>query len=165
MKWTDIDMKLAYQGGYQTNDYMTATEWLERYKKSKQVYTEFQISSKINEARTILKKLVDEQYVNKTLALTLLALCGIKPDTEWKDGFRSSMKMSKEIIKFAVDYYGLPDIVNNRDQFRREGINILLNYELIDLNPDNQSLGPNSPLTHYAIKTRVLNKLKELNVK
>lgn len=65
-------------------------------------------------------------------------------------------------MEFVQDYYHLPYKPNSRESFRKEGINILLNYGLIELNPDNKQLGPNSPLTHYAIKESVLKQIREL---
>jgi len=91
--------------------------------------------------------------------LTFLALCNINPEQDWKNATRISMRMNKQIIKFCIDNYNLNEGPNNRDQFRKEGINILLNHSIIDLNPDDQNIGPNSPRTHYAINKRVLKQL------
>lgn len=156
-RWTDADLENAF------NCYpihLEFWEWLEEYKKDHQKYTDRQIAIKLDECRLMLVRLgMPEEMISKTTQLAFVALCSIKPDTKWSEATRTSMRMSKDIMQFAIDNYGLKEHSNNRDQFRREAINILLNYELIDMNPDNKTLGPNSPLTHYAVKQRVINKL------
>lgn len=162
-KWTDDQMlEFARTYGCSSPGYMRNK--LVEYAKSVQKYTEEEVSGRLEEAKVILKKLgVNEVYITKTSALTLLALCNVTPDIKWTSLTRTSMTMTKDIIKWCIENYNLPDVSNNRDQFRREGINVLFNHDLIDLNPDNQNLGPNSPLTHYAIKQKVLDKLKRIN--
>lgn len=163
-KWTDSDMQICWKAArynYHEEYEGTFQKWISLYKQSHVKYTDAQIQEKIAEATTHLVKMgIERVYISKTTALTFLALCGIKPDTKWTEATRTSMKMSKDIISFAVENYNLKQITNNRDSFRREGINILLNHGIIDLNPDNQLLGPNSPLTHYGIKQRVIRKLQ-----
>lgn len=167
-KWTDLEMvKYATEFFYHwwnspgNNTDQGCKEWFPVWKDKQVKCTDAQIQEKIAEATTQLVKMgVERVYISKTTALTFLALCDIKPDTKWTEATRNSMKMSKDIIPFAVENYNLKQMTNNRDSVRREGINILLNHGVIDLNPDNQLLGPNSPLTHYSIKQRVIKKLQ-----
>lgn len=134
--------------------------WANKLIDDKKVYKEQDLEEKKVEAIGMLTMLgVDRVYIQKTTSLAFLALCNITPESNWKDSSRASIKNS-DMVKFAMEYYNLKESSNNRDSFRREGVNILLNSSIIDLNPDNQLLGPNSPLTHYAIKESVLTKIK-----
>lgn len=128
---------------------------------SKVVYSEKLISVRMEQAKAKLSSLgVSDVHLNKMCVLSFLALCNVSPVTPWRNAKKVSMSMTKDIMKFVSDNYNLPYKSNTRESFRREGINLLLSYELIDLNPDNPHLGPNSPHTHYAIKEKIIAKIK-----
>jgi len=116
---------------------------------------------KITEAQTILKDLgLPESQQNKVSALTFLALCGIEPNDNWTEAKKQSLTLSKGIMEFANNIYGQDYKQNTRESFRKSAINPFLNYQIIDLNPDNPNLSPQSSNTHYAIKELVIETLK-----
>lgn len=128
----------------------------------KEQYSQVAIEDKVEDAKGVLKRLkVPEVYLNRICILTFLALCKITPGSKWKDATNEHMGLSNDIMKFVTDNYNMAYKANSRESFRREGINVLLNYGIIDLNPGNPNLGPTSPLTHYAIKENVLQKVKK----
>lgn len=162
-EWTDRDIINAFGAGKLYSDTITAEGWLAQLyigRKLAKEHSEEKIGEKMSQGKEILQSLGIIEP-SRYAILMLLALCNIQPGTEWNKATRSSMTMSKDIIKHSIEYYGLKEITNNRDSFRREAVNILLNHSLIDLNPDNQNLGPNSPKTHYTIKEWVLKTIRE----
>tara|TARA_R110001583_G_scaffold10417_8_gene47919 strand:- start:15509 stop:17131 length:1623 start_codon:yes stop_codon:yes gene_type:complete len=116
---------------------------------------------KISEAQEILKELgLPKAQQNKICALTFLALCGIKPDDVWQDVSSKSYTLSKGIMDFVNDKYGQDYKPNTRESFRKQAINPFLDHRIIDLNPDDPNLSPQSSKTHYAIKPLIVETLK-----
>jgi len=116
---------------------------------------------KISEAQSILRDLgLPKGQQNKVSALTFLALCGIHPDGNWHNSERKSLTLSKGIMDFVNEVYSQDYKQNTRESFRNEAINPFLNFQIIDLNPDNPSLAPQSSKTHYAIKVLIIETLK-----
>ncbi|MFH0865818.1 MAG: BsuBI/PstI family type II restriction endonuclease, partial [Bacteroidota bacterium] len=110
------------------------------------------IMSKIDEAKSILKALglpVPQQ--NEISAYTFLALCGIKPDDEWKNAERKSLKITKGVMAFIKDVYGREYAPNTRETVRRQVLHQFVQARIADYNPDNPTLPVNSPRAHYAI--------------
>ena len=129
----------------------------------RKTFPEDSIKSKISEAKNYLSLFgLPESLLNKMTMLTFLALCNITPVTPWSEASRVNMGLSRDIMKFVSDNYDLAYKSNTRESFRKDGINLLLNYGIIDLNPGNPHLGPNSPLTHYAIKQEIIERLHSL---
>jgi len=117
---------------------------------------------KISEAQSILRDLgLPKGQQNKVSALTFLALCGIHPDGNWHNAERKSLTLSKGIMDFVNDIYGQDYKQNSRESFRNDAINPFLNFQIIDLNPDNPSLAPQSSNTHYAVKNLIIETLKQ----
>ena len=117
--------------------------------------------NKIEEAQHILKELgLPEGQQNKVSALSFLALCGIKPNDNWANANRHSLTLSKGIMAFTNEVYDQDYKQNTRESFRKDAINPFLQYQIIDLNPDNPDLSPQSSKTHYAIKELVIDTLK-----
>lgn len=117
---------------------------------------------KIEEAQRILKDLgLPDGQQNKVSALTFLALCGIEPEDNWRAAKKQSLTLSKGIMEFANKVYDQDYKQNTRESFRKSAINPFLKYQIIDLNPDNPQLSPQSSNTHYAIKDLVIDTLKE----
>ncbi|MCD6066186.1 MAG: hypothetical protein K0S33_1012 [Bacteroidetes bacterium] len=122
------------------------------------------MSNKIEQAQEILKsfKLPTAQQ-NQAAALTLLALCNIKPADDWQDAERRSMVLSTEIMPFMKDHYNVVYKSGTRESLRKEAINPFVEFGIIDKNPDNPDLPKNSPNTHYAISLLALNTIKKYN--
>jgi hypothetical protein len=57
---------------------------------------------------------------NEMAALTLLALCGLKPEDRWSSAERKSLTVTKGIMHFMRDAYGRAYAPNTRETFRRQ---------------------------------------------
>jgi type II restriction enzyme len=93
---------------------------------------------------------------NEMAALTLLALCGLKPSDTWASAQRRSMTISKGIMAFVSDEYGRAYAPNTRETFRRQVLHQFVQGRIADYNPDDPSLPTNSPKAHYAISETAL---------
>ena len=112
---------------------------------------------KIEEAKDILGDLgLPQAQQNKICALTFLALCGIKPDSSWNDATSRSLTLTKGIMAFVNNYYKETYRPNTRESFRKIAINPFIRYQIVNLNPDDPTLPPQSSKTHYAVKQRVV---------
>jgi hypothetical protein len=118
--------------------------------------------SKITDARQILKDLgLPKEQQNEMSALTLLALCGITPKTNWNKASQKSMTVTKGIMTFASEQYDKHYAPNTRETFRRHVLHQFVQAKIADYNPDNPKLPTNSPKAHYAISTAALNIIKQ----
>lgn len=132
-----------------------------RISPSPKVYSELAINTKLAEAAVILISIgIDKAHHTKVALLAFLSLCGITPDTDWKDATANHMGLTKDIMEFISANYGISYKANSRESFRKEAINLFLNHRIIDLNPGDPYLGPTSPKTHYAITQSVLKQIK-----
>ncbi len=93
---------------------------------------------------------------NEMAALTLLALCGLKPEDHWSSAQRQSLTVTKGIMTFIRDAYGRPYAPNTRETFRRQVLHQFVQGRIADYNPDAPKLPTNSPRAHYAISEAAL---------
>jgi AAA15 family ATPase/GTPase len=122
------------------------------------------MDNKIIEAQEILKGFeLPKGQQNQISALTLLALCNIKPNDYWKNAQRKSMVLSTDIIEFINYNYDTHYKSGTRESFRKEALNPFVECGLIEKNPDNPDLPTTSPNTHYAISFLALNTIKKYN--
>lgn len=120
------------------------------------------IEEKIEEALDVLRALgVPNQYQNKVAALTLLALCNLRPNDSWDNSLRRSMIISKDIMPFVNLHYRQGYKPNTRESFRKFALKPFLECNICELNPDNPELGPKSSNTHYAITSLALNTVRK----
>lgn len=113
--------------------------------------------SKIEEAKKILKGLgLPVAQQNEISALTLLALCGIKPRTKWEKATKLSNKVTKGIMAFVSEFYGKEYAPNTRETVRRQVLHQFVQARIVDSNPDNPKLPVNSPNAHYALSQGAL---------
>jgi type II restriction enzyme len=112
---------------------------------------------KIEEAQAILAAFgLPPAQQNEMAALTLLALCHLKPDDDWQLATRGSVGVSKGIMTFIQLAYGRAYAPNTRETFRRQVLHQFVQARLIDYNPDNPLLATNSPKAHYALTSDAL---------
>lgn len=117
--------------------------------------------SKIEEAQEILKSLgLPPAQHNEMAALTLLAVCNIKEQDDWKAATRQSMGVSNGIMSFVNEHYGKTYAPNTRETFRRQVLHQFVQARIVDYNPDEPSLPVNSPKAHYALTSEVLELIK-----
>ena len=94
--------------------------------------------SKIDQAKNILKNLgLPEAQQNEMSALTLLALCGIKPKDNWASASRVSLKVTKGIMAFIKKEYKKTYAPNTRETVRRQVLHQFIQALIVDQNPDN----------------------------
>ncbi|MGA1874743.1 MAG: BsuBI/PstI family type II restriction endonuclease [bacterium] len=112
---------------------------------------------KCEEAQEILKALgLPVAQQNEISALTLLALCGLKENDNWKKTFRQSLTITKGIMRFIAENYGKAYAPNTRETFRRQELHQFIQAGIVDYNPDNPDLPTNSPSAHYALNNDAL---------
>lgn len=119
--------------------------------------------SKIEEAQEILEALgLPMAQQNEMSALTLLALCNLKEDSNWSEATRQSMGVSKGIMHFVNENYkgDQPYAPNTRETFRRQVLHQFVQARIVDYNPDIPDLPVNSPRAHYAVSYEALRVIK-----
>ncbi|MEP7338195.1 MAG: BsuBI/PstI family type II restriction endonuclease [Acidobacteriota bacterium] len=108
--------------------------------------------TKIEEAKEILKTLgLPKAQQNEMAALTLLALCGLKPSDLWKQACRHSVTVTKGIMTFVAQEYNRQYAPNTRETFRRQVLHQFVQAGLAEYNPEAPELPTNSPRAHYAL--------------
>ncbi|MGH9902792.1 MAG: BsuBI/PstI family type II restriction endonuclease, partial [Pyrinomonadaceae bacterium] len=113
--------------------------------------------SKVEEAKEVLKSLgLPAPQQNEMSALTLLALCGLGPDDDWKRSRRHSLTVTKGIMAFIEEAYGKRYAPNTRETFRRQVLHQFVQARIADYNPDAPDLPTNSPRAHYALSEAAL---------
>ncbi len=117
--------------------------------------------SKLEDAKVILRAIgLPAAQQNEISALTLLALCGIKPRSSWNSASRQSLKITKGIMQFVKDFYKKSYAPNTRETFRRQVLHHFVQARIADYNPDNPRLPVNSPNAHYASTSEALRTIK-----
>jgi type II restriction enzyme len=122
--------------------------------------------NKIREAQKILKAMgLPAEQQNEMSALTLLALAGIKPRSNWRNATRSSLTITKGIMTFVAGFYDKKYAPNTRETFRRHVLHQFTQARLVDYNPDNPDIPTNSPNAHYALSIEALDVIKTYGTK
>jgi type II restriction enzyme len=115
----------------------------------------------IRDAQQILVSLgMPPAQQNEMAALTLLALCNLRPSDDWVSAQRRSMTISKGIMAFIRDEYDRPYAPNTRETFRRQVLHQFVQGRIADYNPDNLLLPTNSPKAHYAMSYAALDVIR-----
>jgi AAA15 family ATPase/GTPase len=120
------------------------------------------LEDKIRQAQEILKAFEmpgDQQ--GKIGAVTLLALCCIKPKDSWQSSERRSLGITTGIMPFVADFYEISYKPNTRESFRKSALNAFVENSIAELNPDNPDLKTTSSKTHYAISIVALNTIRK----
>lgn len=112
---------------------------------------------KIKEAQIILAALgMPRAQQNRISALTLLALCGLRPQDEWTEAKREARTITKGIMDFVRRTYHVSYAPNTRETFRRQVLHQLVLANVADYNPFAPELPTNSPRAHYSISEPAL---------
>ena len=124
------------------------------------------ITKRIDDAKKILGEFgLPLAQQNEISALTLLALCGIKPNDSWADSYRHSLTVSKGVMDFAATEYRKRYAPNTRETVRRQVLHQFVQAYLADYNPDDPTLPTNSPRAHYGITESALVAIKTFGTK
>ena len=111
----------------------------------------------IEEARDILIALgMPPRQHNDMAAMTLIALCGLRPDVPWSAAVRRRCTITKGIMDYLKDHYGADYAANTRETFRRQVLHQFVQGGIADYNPCEPDLPTNSPRAHYALTERAL---------
>ena len=111
----------------------------------------------VQEAQSILEALgMPPAQHNPMAGMTLLALCGLTPDTPWSAAERRRCTVTKGIMDYLEQHYGTDYAPNTRETFRRQVLHQFVQGGIADHNPFEPSLATNSPKTHYAVSEAVL---------
>lgn len=117
---------------------------------------------KIDEAQRVLTELgLPPAQCNRMSALTLLALCGIKPRDPWSKAKRNPCTVTKSIMDFVAKEYQSPYKPNTRETFRRKVLHQFVQARIVDYNPFEPGLPTNSPRAHYAISEDALHAIRQ----
>ena len=93
---------------------------------------------------------------NRMAGLTLLALCKLRPDSEWKDATRTACTVTKSIMDYLREHYDVAYAPNTRETFRRQVLHQFVQAAIAAYNPFEPNLPTNSPRAHYAITEAAL---------
>lgn len=106
----------------------------------------------VEEAQTILRALgMPPAQCNAMSGLTLIALCGLKPDSHWPEASRSCYTLTKGVMAHLREHFQMEYAANTRETFRRQVLHQFIQGGVADYNPFNPGLPTNSPRTHYAV--------------
>lgn len=112
---------------------------------------------KIEEAQEILAALgLPPAQQNEMSALTLLALCGVRPGDPWSKAQRQGLTVTKGIMAFVAAEYKRPYAPNTRETFRRQVLDQFVQAGIAEYNPFAPDLPTNSPRAHYALTEAAL---------
>lgn len=115
-----------------------------------------ELHRRIAEAQVLLAALgMPPDQQKQVPALTLLALCGLKPDTPWSEASNPNIGVSP-IMDFANANYGVSYRENSRETFRKSAIHYFEAAQLIVKNPDNPERPTNSGKTVYQLTDTAL---------
>lgn len=118
---------------------------------------------KISEAISILEQLgvydpSFSQQRKRRMALTLLAVGNVIPNSKWQDirywgdkGNVSWSSTTREIIKFWNEHYGLNISSGSYDDVRRKNLDYLVQARLVDRSVQNPDANTNNPTRSYAL--------------
>lgn len=116
---------------------------------------------KLKDAQIILKDLgLPKAQQNEISAFTLLALCNISETDDWASSKKTSLGVSKGIMKFILEVYNKKYAPNTRETVRRNVLHQFEQARIADYNPDIPDLPVNSPRAHYAISKEALKTIK-----
>ena len=115
--------------------------------------------ARVEEAQAILRALgMPAAQCNAMSGMTLIALCGLKPDSHWSEAERSGYTLTKGIMYHLREHFPRPNpyAPNTRETIRRQVLHQFIQGGIADYNPFNPSLPTNSPRTHYAVTKAAL---------
>lgn len=120
----------------------------------------------IEEAQEILKALgMPPAQHNQMAGMTLIALCGLTPDSAWSTAKRRRRTVTKGIMDHLKEHYGTEYAPNTRETFRRQVLHQFVQGGIAEYNPFEPNLPTNSPKAHYAVTESLLNAVRNYGTK
>ncbi len=115
----------------------------------------------VEEARVILESLgLPPAQRNRMAGLTLIALCGLTPESAWSKAERRRCSVTKGIMDYLEEYYSTEYAPNTRETFRRQVLHQFVQAGIADYNPFEPGLPTNSPKAHYAVSAAALDAIR-----
>lgn len=125
--------------------------------------------NKVEEAKLILEALgLPKRQQNERSALTLLALCNLKPPNKWSKAEAVSMSVMgnkdnakyEGIMRFIAQHYNKKYAENSRETIRRQTLHQFVQAGIVIHNPEKPDLPTNSKDNHYRLSPEVLKVIK-----
>ena len=114
---------------------------------------------KLEYAKSLLNQIGMPQKQQGVLcALALLAMAGLKRESEWSDATNEWIRIH-DIMRFIADNYDVIYAENSRETFRKQAMHPFRTAALIEDN----GMSTNSPNYRYRITNEFLNVIKEVN--
>jgi type II restriction enzyme len=111
---------------------------------------------RLDEAKEILAALgMPKPQQNPNAIYTFVAFANIGPRSTWASATAPRLT-PHDVIAFAGEQYGKAYAENTRETIRRQAIHQFVQGGILMRNPDEPGLATNSPRTHYALTTEVL---------
>lgn len=92
--------------------------------------------------------------------MTLIALCGLTPDTPWSTAERRPCTVTKGIMDYLKEHFDTDYAANTRETFRRQVLHQFVQGGIAEYNPFEPDLPTNSPRAHYAVTEAVLDTVR-----
>ena len=106
----------------------------------------------VEEAQEVLEALgMPAAQHNPMAGMTLIALCGLTPDTGWEQAERRRCTVTKGIMDYLAEHYETTYAANTRETFRRQVLHQFVQAGIAEYNPFEPDLPTNSPNAHYAV--------------
>ena len=71
---------------------------------------------------------------NYMSGMTLIALCGLTPDAAWLAAKRRRCTVTKGIMDYLTEHYGIEYAANTRETFRRQALHQFIQGRIADRN-------------------------------
>ncbi|MDQ3034267.1 MAG: restriction endonuclease [Myxococcota bacterium] len=115
---------------------------------------------RLDEAKEILAALgMPKPQQNPNAIYTFVAFANVGPRTSWAEA--SAPRLTPhDVIAFANTEYGKAYAENTRETIRRQAIHQFVQGGILMRNPDEPGLATNSPRTHYALTSEVLDTIR-----
>ncbi len=114
---------------------------------------------KLEYAKSLLTQIgMPQKQQSDLCALALLAMAGMKRETQWSNATNEWIRIH-DIIRFIADNYNVIYAENSRETFRKQAMHPFRTAALIEDN----GMPTNSPNYRYRITNEFLNVIKEIN--
>jgi len=120
---------------------------------------------RIKQAQQILSDFgLPSRQCNEISALTFLSLANVKRSTSWAKAESVRLRIH-DVLIFVQVHYKRKYAENTRETIRRQVIHQFEQARIVVRNPDEPELPTNSPRTHYALTSEVVNTIRTYGTK
>ncbi len=113
---------------------------------------------KLEYAKSLLNQIgMPRKQQSDLCALSLLAMAGLKGDSEWSEATNEWLRIH-DVIRFIADNYGVNYAENSRETFRKQAMHPFRTAAIIEDN----GMPTNSPNYRYRITKEFLEVIREV---